>query len=113
VQKYLGVPYRLGGTDRFGFDCSGFVLTVFNECRGIKLPRTAEEMYLFGTSVAREELTLGDLVFYGTSLRSIDHVGICLGDGTFAHSSSSDGVTITGLDEEYFRTRYRGAVRIR
>jgi cell wall-associated NlpC family hydrolase len=112
AEKYLGTPYRRGGTDRNGFDCSGFVLTVCGECRGIKLPRTAEEMFRAGTSVAREELRLGDLVFYSTGLHSIDHVGMCLGDGRFIHASSSDGVTINGLDEEYYRTRYRGAVRL-
>lgn len=106
----LGVPYVTGGTSRSGFDCSGYTQYVFNGS-GISLPRTAAEQFKVGSSVSREQLQSGDLVFFTTYAPGASHVGIYIGDGRFVASSNS-GVTISNLDDAYYSSRYLGARRI-
>ena len=65
-----------------------------------------------GTSVSRDEMRPGDLVFFNTNGRGVSHVGIFVGDGKFAHSSSSRGVTVSSLNESYYANRYLGAKRV-
>ena len=78
----IGVRYRLGGTSaETGFDCSGLVLTVFQQSLGLKLPRTAAEQAAATTRIEKADLKPGDLVFFNTLRRAYSHVGIYLGDG--------------------------------
>jgi len=105
VDSYVGVPYRYGGTTRRGMDCSGFVFRVYNDLGCSNVPRTSSaKLSRIGTPVTRSELRIGDLVFF-RKRRRIDHVGIYMGDDTFAHASSKKGITYTRLDSEYFRNR--------
>ena len=115
VDGYLGVPYKWGGTTRRGMDCSAFARAIFRETYGIELPRTSKQMYQVGapvTSLLR--LRPGDLVFFANtnSGPGVSHVGIYLGQGRFAHASSSQGGTITELKHPYFKPRYAGARRV-
>lgn len=113
VIKYLETPYKYGGNTENGIDCSGFTLQVFEKSTGIKLPRSAREQYEVGEKVEREDLSFGDLVFFNTRRRSNPgHVGIYIGDDQFIHSSSSLGVTISSLQEPYYKKRYVGARRV-
>jgi Cell wall-associated hydrolases (invasion-associated proteins) len=105
-----GIPYVFGGTNRKGFDCSGFTQYVFGGSK-ISLPRTAAEQYNIGTPVSRQQLQPGDLVFFTTYKSGASHVGIYIGGGNFIHASSS-GVRITSLDNSYYKTRYLGARRV-
>ncbi|MNW32273.1 Murein DD-endopeptidase MepS/Murein LD-carboxypeptidase precursor [compost metagenome] len=84
---------------------------VFNKL-GIKLPHQSGAQYKMGTAISRADLRAGDLVFYNTSGRGVSHVGIYVGDGKFAHSSSSRGVIISSMSESYYVNRYVGAKRI-
>lgn len=111
VDKLMGVGYKYGGTTTSGFDCSGFTSYVFEQF-GIELPRTSRDQATVGTKVAKSELQAGDLVFFNTSGKGISHVGIYLGDGTFAHASTSRGVIITELSDSYYAKRYVTARRI-
>ena len=111
--KHLGTPYRYGGQNPGGFECSGFAKYNFSQV-GINLPRTAAEQAAMGTAVAREELLPGDLVYFRCGGGGIDHVGIYSGNNQFIHSSSprSGGVIYSSLAEAYYARSYSGARRI-
>jgi len=111
VDTVIGTPYKWGGTTTDGFDCSGFILYVFNKF-DVKLPRTSESQSQSGEEVDQDNLQLGDLVFFNTSGKGISHVGIYVGDGQFAHASSSKGVRISKLSEDYYSKRYVTARRV-
>jgi cell wall-associated NlpC family hydrolase len=113
AKKYLGVPYRNGGTTANGVDCSGLVVTVFKRF-GVALPRTSDDQAKFGAKVDRSDLEPGDLVFFRTSGSTrISHVGIYSGAGQFIHASTrSKKVKFDRLDNKYFKKRYATARRV-
>ncbi|MBT2292266.1 C40 family peptidase [Paenibacillus albidus] len=111
ITKTLGTSYKMGGTTLNGFDCSGFTNYVFKSL-GISLPRTSKAQFHVGTAVSRNNMRPGDLVFFNTTGRGVSHVGIFVGNGRFAQSSSSRGVTISSLNESYWANRYIGAKRV-
>lgn len=109
--KYKGVPYVFGGTTPKGFDCSGYVQHVFKDCKA-KLPRLADEQALQGIFVTQKQLRPGDLVFFTTYAAGASHVGIYAGDGQFWSASSSKGVMLLSLKDDYWKQRYYGARRV-
>ena len=106
ADKFLGVPYRSGGTTQGGVDCSGLVVTVYQKF-GIAMPRTSQDQSDFGQQIDRSNLQPGDLVFFRTSGNTnITHVGIYSGGGEFIHASTrSKQVKYDRLDNKYFRKR--------
>jgi hypothetical protein len=113
VDSFLGTPYRYGGTSRRGMDCSGFVVVVFRKLNGAALPRSSRRQRRLGKPVSRNRAKAGDLVFFrGGVFNLVNHVGIYMGDGEFAHASSSKGVVYTDLDDEYFGPRFAGFRRL-
>ena len=111
AKKYIGVPYVFGGDTPAGFDCSGFVQYVFKQ-NGLKLPRLADEQYNLGKEAKISELSPGDLVFFTTYEPGASHCGIYVGSRKFLHTSSSRGVRIDDLDNEYWLPRFFGAKKI-
>ena len=112
AKSVIGTKYVYGGTSAKGFDCSGFIGYVFKNS-GVSLPRTSAGMYSTGTSVAKNNLKAGDLVFFNTSGKGVSHAGIYIGNGKFAHSSSSKGVSIAKLNDPYYwGSKYIGAKRV-
>ncbi len=111
--NFVGTPYKLGGTDEKGFDCSGLVNASLHDLVTGVLPRTSRELFLVGKSIDGPLLP-GDLVFFDTS-GGPSHVGIFSGEGHFIHAASEGpktGVIVSSLSESYYRTRYLGARRI-
>ncbi len=112
ARDQLGTPYLYGGTTPSGFDCSGFIRYVFNEV-GIQLPRTSASQYRAGKSVSKSNLEVGDLVFFNTTGAAPSHSGIYIGSNQFIHASSSNGISISNInDPHYWGSRYIGARRV-
>lgn len=108
-----GTPYRNGGTDPRGFDCSGLVQWVFAQ-HGATLPRQTSEQFTVGERVDPGDIRAGDLVFFSTVSRGASHVGIALGDGRFLHAPSSRGVVRVERyqNNSYWSRRFVGARRV-
>ncbi|HEX2921425.1 MAG TPA: C40 family peptidase [Bacteroidales bacterium] len=113
--RYIGVPHCMGGTTFKCIDCSGFVMKVFEE-NGINLPHNAQAQSKFGTVInKKEELEKGDLVFFKESYNTtyyITHSGIYIGENKFIHTSSGEGVTITSLDDRWWKNKFVFGTRI-
>ena len=106
--KYVGAPYRRGGSSPAGFDCSGLVMFVYRQV-GVSLPHNAEQQYRLGSPVARDRLQPGDIVFFD----DLGHSGIYIGRGRFVHATKpGDVVKVSDLDERWYRRRWVGARRI-
>ncbi|MBR1549988.1 MAG: C40 family peptidase [Bacteroidales bacterium] len=113
INSWLGVPYKYGGTDRNGIDCSAFVGVIYKQVYGITLNRTANDMTRDVTFISKTQLREGDLVFFTNSKGKVSHVGIYLKDGLFAHSSTSNGVSVSRLDNTYWQKHFYKGGRVK
>lgn len=108
--EWEGVGYRFGGDSKDGIDCSGFIQKAFKEKFDMSVPRTTQMLSQLGKEINKNELKSGDLVFFKTG--DTNHVGIYLEDGMFLHASTTNGVTISELDNVYFKENYWKAQRV-
>lgn len=112
AKALIGTPYKWAGNTPSGFDCSGFMVYVFNKS-GLSIPRTTSEQMKTGTAVSKSNLKAGDLVFFNTSGRGVSHAGIYIGGSNFIHTSSSRGVMISSINDPYYwGSKYMGAKRV-
>ncbi len=110
--QFRGTPYRNGGGDPFGFDCSGFTQYVF-ALYHIALPRDVRDQFRAGRAVDLNDLTPGDLLFFSTTEPGASHVAIAIGSDEFVHAPSSAGVVrVEHLSVSYWSQRYLGARRV-
>lgn len=114
---WLGTPYRGGGLSRKGVDCSGFTYLIYQKVFKKKIPRSTSDLSKMKMKkISQGDLMTGDLVFFATSSRNknkINHVGIYLKDGYFIHASTSRGVIVSHLYEDYYRITWKKGGRIR
>lgn len=108
-EEVQGRPYRKGGVDRKGFDCSGLVRYAYRSYDGRTVPRTTRDLYRVAQPV--DQLRTGDLVFYGQPDQSPTHVGIYLWESWFLHAAR-EGVTLSSTRERYYKHRFLGARRL-
>ena len=116
VSQWLGVPYRYAGLSRKGLDCSGFAFLTYQKVYRKKIPRSTSDLAKMKMhNVSKGSLQAGDLVFFATSGKKnkISHVGIYLKDGCFIHASTSQGVIVSNLDEEYYDRTWKKGGRLR
>lgn len=111
---FLGVPYRRGGTDAsVGFDCSGFVRSMFENSVGLILPRRARDQAAVTEKIDKQDLQPGDLVFFNTMRQTFSHVGIYIGDNKFIHSPKpGQQVRVDDMRQAYWEHRFTGARRV-
>ncbi len=117
AKSFMGAPYRYGGETVRGLDCSAYVKKIY-DIFDVQLPRSAREQFHYGSKVSKDDLAVGDLVFFRTKryVKYPTHVGIYIGDGNFIHSSSNHnklGVKIDSLSSEFYTRTYTGAVRVK
>jgi cell wall-associated NlpC family hydrolase len=115
AMSYLDRPYQRGGRSaETGFDCSGFTRHLFAQTLGIELPRRADDQARSMTlrAVRRDDLRVGDLVFFDTLRQTYSHVGLYIGDGRFIHAPRTGAqVRIERLSTTYWNHRFTGARR--
>lgn len=110
--RLRGVPYRNGGSDPSGFDCSGFVQWVFAQ-HATRLPRGTQDQYHAGNAVDLNRVQPGDLVFFETVSHGASHVGVAIGGDQFIHAPSSRGVVrVESYAATYWSARFVGARRV-
>jgi cell wall-associated NlpC family hydrolase len=111
---FLGVPYRRGGNNAdSGFDCSGFVKAMYEKTVGLVLPRRAEQQAAATSTIDKNDLQPGDLVFFNTMKRAFSHVGIYVGDGKFIHSPKPGAqVRVEDMGRGYWQRHFDGARRV-
>jgi cell wall-associated NlpC family hydrolase len=108
---WRGVPYRIGGNDRNGIDCSGFVHLTYKQALGLHVPRTTKLLVNTGKEISLNNIAPGDLVFFKTGFGK-RHVGIYIGSGQFIHASTSSGVVKSHLKSPYWSKHYWTSRRV-
>jgi len=108
-RSYTGTPYRYGGMNRSGIDCSGLLVRSF-ESAGLSIPRTSKEQAKYGKGVSKSELQPGDLVFFSSKKgkRKITHVGLVTvtkgkNSVKFIHASTKLGVVETEFYVDWYQ----------
>jgi len=112
-EQWQGTPYQLGGMSQAGIDCSGFVALTFLQEYGITLPRTTQQQAQLNNTVARENMQAGDLLLFKIpQQKKYGHIGIFLENDRFLHASTSNGVMISSLKDNYWNDSFWKVVRV-
>jgi cell wall-associated NlpC family hydrolase len=112
ANSHVGEPYKYGGTTTRGWDCSGFVRTMYLRALGASLPRTAREMYERCQAIPFVYRREGDLIFFQINSQKPSHVGILIKNNKFIHVSISEGVIVSSIEDGYYRKYLLGIKRL-
>jgi lipoprotein Spr len=117
IDKWLKTPYKYGGNDESGIDCSAFIQRLLNDVYNIQVPRTSAQQFFTKNVEAfhdKSYFSEGDLVFFSTVPGTpISHVGMYLKNRYFINASTSSGVSLANLDDPYWKKRFVAAGRVR
>jgi len=97
IELWTGVPYKFGGLDKEGVDCSGFAFLLEKDVYGITLPRITWQQVAVIKRKYEDQLKEGDLVFFDFDGKQFSHVGVYLQNGYIVHASSTKGVIVVPL----------------
>ena len=111
IDEWYGTKYCMGGTTKSCIDCSAFVQTLFSSVYGLTIPRTARDQYESSRKISSTMLKEGDLLFFNTR-GGVSHVGVYLQNNKFVHASTSGGVMISDMFEQYYVKHFISAGRI-
>jgi lipoprotein Spr len=103
IEEWYSTPYKYGGCQRSGVDCSCFTSLLYEKVYGKKIARSTGEMYSGCDKIGLEDAKQGDLIFFKIGGNTITHVGVFIKNKLFVHSSTSNGVVINSLDEAYYK----------
>ena len=112
IDDWYGTPYKYGGLDKNGVDCSGFVSALYNKVYNKQVPRSTSDLYAACISINRNDLQEGDLVSFKIDQGKPSHVGLYLMNNKFVHASTKKGIMISDLEEDYFKKYYFCGARI-
>jgi cell wall-associated NlpC family hydrolase len=111
AQPWMNGPYRSGGEDYRGIDCSSLTQNILGDL-GVDLPRTVRAQLRVGDPVPVSKLRAGDLIFFRLSGGAVDHVGVALDENRFVHASTSRGVVVDLFMDKYFARTFVEARRV-
>lgn len=106
IYDWIGTPYRLGGDNKNGVDCSGFAYQLYDKVFNTVIANNSRNIFSMVNPIDKTDLKEGDLVFFKIHSSAISHIGVYIGDNKFAHASSSRGVMISNLSEPYWQRYY-------
>ena len=116
IDNWMNTPYKWGGMDKRGIDCSALMQLLFDSVYNISIPRTSVEQFYarwIDKFRSTQHLSEGDLIFFKTIGNNVvSHVGMYLDNGRFINASSSKGVSIASINDPYWSSRLVGAGRI-
>jgi lipoprotein Spr len=111
--NWMNTPYKYAGNSKKGIDCSGLIKNIYSKIYNLKLSGSSSYIYAQTKEISdQSQLKEGDLLFFKINKKQISHIGIFLKDGYFVHSSVQKGVTISNLNEKYYKKYYYTAGRI-
>ena len=113
VYEWLSTKYKYAGNNKQGIDCSGFACMVYKDVYCLDVTRGSAELFKSLAPIEKEDLREGDFVFFKILPNHISHVGIYLGHNKFAHAAVNNGVTVSDLDEEYYKKRFYKGGRLK
>ena len=110
-KKWYKTPYKYGGVNTNGLDCSALIQIVYKDAFNIKLPRTTKDQVKKGYLISKNTTQEGDLVFFKTGFNT-RHAGIIIERDKFIHASQKNGVSISSMHNPYWKSRYWQSRRI-
>lgn len=108
VASWLGSPYKYGGKEKSGTDCSGFVMIVYQKVFGIKLDHQSSFQKEKSRAINASSLREGDLYFFKLDGKRVSHVGMHVAPDYFIHASIKRGVVVSKLSEPYYSNSFAG-----
>lgn len=113
IGDWYGAPYKFGGCEKNGVDCSCFANILYKDVYGLRLERSSRDIYKMCDKIKTGDLREGDFVFFKMNSKDITHVGVYLSNNKFVHASTSKGVMVNDLNDTYYKKYFYSAGRLK